>query len=199
MRLKMLMETSNPRVQDNCEPTSRVVNQGNYHTPTVHRTSIGEQVTSREQTSAHWDAIHMESEVTVAVLPEDNSPFPHIASLRGKPAGGTYFIILYPSTVLASTQDRMWWNQLLPRSADRSTMIVGACFPRSTVDRPDFDDEVQKYYGRWDRSIPEDNAICEAQQAGLSSMFSRPGHLSVREPVVHAIDNWILDRVVEGS
>ncbi len=170
-----------------------------YHTPTVHRTSIGEQVTIREQTTENWDAIHMESEVTVAVLPEDNSPFPHIAGLRGKPAEGTYFIILYPSTVFACTQDCMWWNQVLPRGPDRSTMIVGACFPRTTVGRPDFEHEVQKYYGRWDRSIPEDNAICEAQQSGLSSVFSRPGRLSVREPVVHAIDNWILDRVVEIS
>ena len=167
-----------------------------YHTPTVHRTSIGEQVTMREQTTENWDAIHMESEVTVAVLPEDNSPFPHIAGLRGKPAEGTYFIVLYPSTVLACTQDCMWWNQLLPRGPGRSTMVVAACFPRTTVERPDFEQEVQKYYERWDRSIPEDNAICEEQQAGLSSVFARPGRMSVREPVVHAIDNWILDRVV---
>ena len=75
-------------------------------------------------------------------------------------------------------------------------MVVAACFPRTTVERPDFEQEVQKYYERWDRSIPEDNAICEEQQAGLSSVFARPGRMSVREPVVHAIDNWILDRMV---
>ena len=167
-----------------------------YHTPTVHRTSLGEQITTREVTRGQWDAIHMQSDVTVAVLPEDNSPFPHIEGLRGRPANGTFFTVIYPSTIFGCTQDCAWWVQLLPRGPDRSKVITVACFPRTTVARPDFEREVEKYYHRWDSSIPEDNAICEAQHTGLDSRFAVPGRLSHREPLVHAINNWVLDRVL---
>jgi hypothetical protein len=45
--------------------------------------------------------------------------------------------------------------------------------------------------------LPEDNAISEVQQAGLASMFAQPGRLSVHEPIVHAMANWVLDRVLD--
>ena len=167
-----------------------------YHTPTVHRGSLGEQLTVREDSHGAWDAIHMESDVTVAVLPEDNSPFPHIGSLQGRAAKGTYFVVIYPSTVIACTQDCMWWVQLLPQGPGGSKLITVPCFPRDTANRDDFEQQVQKYYFRWDKGLGEDIAICEAQHAGIHSRYSRPGRLSYREPIVHAIDNWILDRVL---
>ena len=78
-----------------------------------------------------------------------------------------------------------------------SRVSVGSCFPRSTVQRPDFEEIVQRYYKRWDKSLPEDNAISELQQVGLRASLARPGRLSLREPVVHSIANWVLDRVLE--
>ena len=125
-----------------------------YHTPMVHKTSIGLQETTREETTGQWDAIHMESDSTIAVLPEDNSPFPHIPGLRGHPATGTYFTAVYPSTFFGTTQDCMWWLQQLVQGPDHTKVIVGSCFPRDTVARSDFEHEVHKYYRRWDKSIP---------------------------------------------
>ncbi|MDH3690218.1 MAG: aromatic ring-hydroxylating dioxygenase subunit alpha [Gammaproteobacteria bacterium] len=168
-----------------------------YHTPTVHRTSIGRQVTTRVETEGQWDAIHMESERSIAVLPEDNSSLPHISGLTGKPATGTFFTVIYPATFFATTQDCMWWLQALPRGPESCTIAVGSCFPKDTVARPDFEHEVKKYYTRWDKSLPEDNAISERQQAGLHSKFSQPGRLSWHEPIVHAIANWVLDHTLE--
>ena len=96
-------------------------------------------------------------------------------------------------------------------------MIQGSCFPASTVARPDFDEHVGKYYKRWDKSIPEDNAISErgpaarwrprwrarcrglTQQAGLESAAAAPGRLSVHEPVVHSFANWVLDRTIDKT
>lgn len=168
-----------------------------YHTSTVHRGSIGNQDTFRESTSGAWDAIHMESPDTIAVLPEDDSPFAHIEGLTGKPAAGTFFTVIYPSTFFATTQDCMWWIQQLPQGPERTRVIVGSCFPSSTMARDDFEEVVAHYYARWDKSIPEDNEICEKQQAGLRSRFSQPGRLSWREPIVHAIGNWVLDQVLD--
>ena len=90
----------------------------------------------------------------------------------------------------------MWWLQLLPHAVDRTTVVIGSCFPESTIQRPDFEFEVNKYYRRWDKALSEDNAVSERQQKGLSSTMSRPGRLSDYEPGVHWIANWVLDRVL---
>ena len=56
--------------------------------------------------------------------------------------------------------------------------------PAHLDQRADFAEVVQRYYKRWDISIPEDNEISGKQQIGLSSPFSRPGRLSHAEPLV---------------
>ena len=170
-----------------------------YHTPTVHKSSIGLQETDLIRTIGEWDSIHMESEDTIAVLPEDNTPFPHVEGLEGRPASGTSFTVLYPTTFFGSTQDCMWWLQTIPNGPRKCRVIQGSCFPASTVARPDFGEHVGKYYKRWDKSIPEDNAISERQQAGLESAAAVSGRLSVHEPVVHSFANWVLDRTIGGT
>jgi phenylpropionate dioxygenase-like ring-hydroxylating dioxygenase large terminal subunit len=167
-----------------------------YHTATVHRVSIGTQVCSRAESVGNWDAIHMPQETSVAVLPGETTSFPHIPTLKGKPAEGTYFAVVYPNWFFATTQDCMWWLYVQPRGPNRSIVMQGAVFPRATTERPDFAETVEKYYKRWDKSLPEDNEISVLQQAGLKSSFSQPGRFSLNEPVVHSIAQWVLDRVV---
>jgi choline monooxygenase len=167
-----------------------------YHTATVHRGSIGAQVLTFEDGPGEWEAGHLYSEKSVATLPGEKTGFPHIATLQGKAAQGTYFVLVYPCTTLAFFQDALMWLELYPQSAARTRLIVGSAFPRSTVERPDFDSVVQAYYARWDKSIPEDNWISEQQQLGLASPLSTTGRVSRFEPAVHKFANWILDRVV---
>jgi phenylpropionate dioxygenase-like ring-hydroxylating dioxygenase large terminal subunit len=169
-----------------------------YHTPHVHRQSIGAQHTMPEESHGAWGGVHMTAERTIAVLAEDiGHAFPPIPSLRGKPAAGTYFLAIYPSTFFALTQDCMWWLQQFPQGPARTKVAIGSCFPRATAARADFAEKAGFYYRRWDRSLPEDNTISERQQAGLRSTFASPGRLSVREPMVRDIANWILDRVLD--
>ena len=35
--------------------------------------------------------------------------------------------------------------------------------------------------------------------AGLDHALARSGRLSSREPLVHVIDNWVLDRVLDAA
>ena len=170
-----------------------------YHTATVHHVSIGKQICTREPATSNWDAIHMPAEKTSAILPGETTAFPHIATLSGKSAAGTYFSIIYPNTFFAATQDCMWWLHVAPKGPARSLVTHGACFPRETVERADFEEEVRKYYQRWDKSLPEDNEISEMQQAGLECSLSQPGRLSLQEPVVHALDQWVLDKLLNGN
>ena len=167
-----------------------------YHTATVHRGSIGNQDCVPVPTHGQWNAIHLQAPSTIAVLPEDNTSLPHIEGLYGLAAEGTYFSVIYPGAFFATHQDCMWWLQLLPHAVDRTTVVIGSCFPESTIARTDFKSEVEKYYRRWDKALSEDNAVSERQQKGLTSAMSRPGRLSSYEPGVHWIANWVLDRVL---
>ncbi|MBJ3776438.1 aromatic ring-hydroxylating oxygenase subunit alpha [Acuticoccus mangrovi] len=167
-----------------------------YHTATVHRKSIGTQKTVREEAVGDWDAIFMPAEATIAVLPGDTTPFPTIPSLKGRPAVGTYFTVLYPNTFFASTLDCMWWLQALPEGPGRCKVIHGVCFPKDTAARDDFAAVLPRYNRRWEKSLGEDNGISEEQQVGLNSRLGGPGRFSIHEPIVHAIGNWVLDRVL---
>ena len=86
--------------------------------------------------------------------------------------------------------------RVAPQGPTRCTLVVGSCFPKSTVARPDFEQEVQKYYFRWDKSIPEDNHISEEQQRGLGSPYCRTSRVSTHEVLVNTIAKWVLDRVL---
>lgn len=170
-----------------------------YHTATVHRVSIGKQVCTRERSIGEWDAIHMPQTTSSALLPGETTTFPQISTLKGRAAQGTYFAVVYPNWFFAATQDCMWWLHVVPCGAERSVVTHGAVFPRATAERADFDTVVQGYFRRWSKSLPEDNNISVRQQAGLKSYFARPGRLSLNEPIVHAVAQWVLRRTIGNA
>lgn len=169
-----------------------------YHTPTVHKRSIGLQRTDMELVErGQWSAIYMESPTTIAVLPGETSPLPVIPTLSGKATHGSFFALIHPTLFLGVTLDCMWFLEAVPLSTNKTIVHVGSCFPKSTIARPDFEHVVARYYFRWDKSIPEDNEISVQQQAGLKTLGKHPmGRLSLHEPAVHQFAHWILDRVL---
>jgi choline monooxygenase len=174
------------------------VDMESYHAPYVHPQSIGKQVVSRERVAGNWETLYMESNRTIAMVQDDHcAGFPPIKTLTGKPAVGTYFSMIYPSLLLITTLDAMWWIQKRPIAVDRTLVQAGFCFPRETIARPDFDEIAAHYHRRWDQVIDEDNRIIEAQQVGIRSSSYRPGRYADPEEVCHAVDNWILDQVLD--
>lgn len=172
-----------------------------YHVPTVHRSTLQRQkgpTATKQPTRGEWIALWKEHEGSRALLSGETG-FPFIPSLQDQAARGTWYPLIYPSTMFGATRDCMWWLELHPISASSTKLIVGSSFPKATVERPDFGEVVERYYKRWDISIPEDNAISDLQQRGLSSPFCRPGRLTHLEPLVHDLANWVLDRVLDGG
>lgn len=169
------------------------------HIATVHRKTIHKyappETHAPEAARGQYCALYSRHEGTMALL-EGEVGFPRIATLRGKPAEGTYFILLYPMTMLGCTTDTMWYLELRPHGPGRTTLVHGACFPRATVARPDFAEVSPRYFHRWDTTAAEDIEASQWQQVGLSSPLARPGRFSFRESLVHEIDNWVLDRVL---
>ena len=169
------------------------------HIPTVHRKTIQQNTPMDthhpEPARGQYCALFSTHEGSMALLKGDEG-FPPISSRTGKAATGTYFVMLYPSTMLGVTSDCMWYLELRPRGPDQTVLIHGACFPKSTVARDDFANVAERYFKRWDATAQEDIAASDRQQIGLRSPFSRRGRFSHHEVLVHEIDNWVLDRVL---
>jgi phenylpropionate dioxygenase-like ring-hydroxylating dioxygenase large terminal subunit len=175
-----------------------------YHIATVHRATINQYASAKaagywvEEATGDYVVTFAQHEGSMALL-KGATGFPTIESLYGRrEAGGTYAPLLYPSTYLACTIDCAWYLEMHPISANKTRMVHGALFPRDRLERPDFEQIASNYYQRWDITIEEDILASVRQQRGLETPFAPPGRFSHREPLVHQIDNWILDRVIDN-
>lgn len=172
----------------------------NFHLPTVHARSIGDVKatwTPIVGNPGNYLILHSKAERSRATLSGD-AGFERIPTLKGRAAEGAQYILIYPATVIGCDLDCMWFKQMIPDGPGMMRNIAAFCFPRSAVERPDFEAVASAYYRRYDMVIGEDNAISERQFAGLDQPFAKPGRLSTSEALVHAFDNWILDRVLDG-
>lgn len=173
----------------------------NFHLPTVHEKTIGDvKAEWREVVGepGNYLILHSKADRSRATLTGEPG-FDRIPTLEGPAAEGAQYILIYPATVIGCDLDCMWFKQMIPDGPDRMRNIAAFCFPPSAVARADFDDVVQRYFRRFDLVIAEDNFIAERQMAGLNHALARSGRLSAREPLVHAIDNWVLDRVLDQA
>ena len=173
-----------------------------YHIATVHKSTINKYASARtsgywvEEANGEYCVTFAQHEGSMALLKGD-SGFPVIESLKGlREAGGTCAPLIYPSTYLACTIDCAWYLELHPMGPHRTKLIHGSLFPRDRLARGDFEEVAAHYYKRWDITTDEDIVASDRQQRGLTSPFAVPGRFSHREPLVHEIDNWILDRVL---
>jgi choline monooxygenase len=176
-----------------------------YHIATVHRRTINRYASAKssgywvEPAEGQYCTTFAQHEGSMALLKGD-AGFPTIESLAGRrEAAGTSAPLIYPSTYLACTIDCAWYLELHPLGPAHTRLVHGALFPKARLARPDFAEVAQNYYKRWDITIEEDIVASERQQRGLDSPLVRPGRFSHREPLVHQIDNWILDRVLGAA
>jgi len=171
----------------------------NFHLPTVHEKTIGNVKavwTPIVGDPGNYVILHSKAERSRATLSGDVG-FDRIPTLTGRAAEGAQYVLVYPATVLGCGLDCMWFKQMIPDGPDRMRNIAAFCFPKSALERPDYEAVVERYHRRFELVIGEDNAISERQLAGLNHPLARAGRLSRREPLVHTIDNWILDRVLD--
>lgn len=175
-----------------------------YHIATVHKRTIQKYASARkagywvEEAKGEYCVTFAEHEGSMALLQGDQG-FPPLESVQGRrEAGGTCAPLIYPSTYLACTIDCAWYLELHPMGPNKTRLIHGSLFPKDRLARGDYEQVAANYYKRWDITTDEDIVASDRQQRGLDSPFALAGRFSHREPLVHVIDNWILDRVLEG-
>jgi len=176
------------------------VDMETYHTPVVHPRSIGDQPVEWLSSGGAYETVFHRDERTVSLAPGDGfEGFDRIRDEQGGTPAGTCFTTILPSLFLVTAVDSMWWIHKVPIAPDRTGVEVARAFPRRTVERSDFARHAPRYYERWDAVIDEDNAITEIQFEGIRSPLARPGRYAPEEGVLHRIDNWVLDRILDPA
>jgi choline monooxygenase len=172
-----------------------------YHVGPVHQKSIAGTYIAPEppdRVNGDFATIFNPHPGTSALLTgQQNHALPPIEGLSGKAAAGTRYYLFYPSFAFACTIDCMWFFEIQPEGPSRTRVKMDMCFPRATVNRPDFDEKVAHYEARWSKSMDEDVAVLELQQEGMESTQFTSGRYSYLEPVVSQFASWVVRRTVD--
>ena len=169
-----------------------------YHTGTVHAATVGAQKSVSFSGVGEWMGMQVLSKSSIAVM-NGEPPFKPIPDLSEQAKKGTFFMFLHPTTQFCCAQDCMWWLTVRPIAADRTVLSIGGCFPRQTVEQPNFEADAAPYYKRWESVALEDVGVLEKLQTALHSRLFQPGPLSWRDDLVHTFDRWVLDRIPEAA
>ena len=169
-----------------------------YHTGSVHRTTLGRQQSEPIPTDGEWSClrVYVAGKKTISVLSDAQDSLPINADLSEEQSTSTFFTNIHPCTQFVFAPDSMWWLAVQPQGPTASRVEVGSCFSADSIAHSDFQQRVQAYFRRLDTATPEDNEICEAQQAGHTVENRPQGRFSSEEQLTHTLANWVLDRVL---
>jgi phenylpropionate dioxygenase-like ring-hydroxylating dioxygenase large terminal subunit len=103
-----------------------------------------------------------------------------------------FYYLVWPATFVSLHPDYALVHRLVPRAADRTTVVCDWLFDPATAASAGFDatDAIEF----WDLTNRQDWHVCELQQRGTASRSWRAGRFSTNEASVHAFDLMCADR-----
>jgi len=124
--------------------------------------------------------------------------FPFVETLSEEDRNSTHFMVFYPHLLMNMPPDRITFHQYFPEGPNQTRIITWCCFPQSTIERDDFEEEFEKkYIGPMEMFIDEDKGICEVVHRGIVSKLTTPTRYSpTEEKTVHEFSNYVLDHVI---
>ena len=168
-----------------------------YHTSVVHKNSLGPMAAAPvDPHQGEWDAVLVPSERSIVPLPDDLREQPNPLPIFTKQ---TAFTNVFPSTQINATWDCLWVMRLLPIEQSLTEIEMMFCFPKESVQLPNFDRVLQTYLKRWHVAVSEDNAISLNQKQGIMSPFRTPGRFSHLEFGTHNFNNWLVSNMVRDE
>jgi phenylpropionate dioxygenase-like ring-hydroxylating dioxygenase large terminal subunit len=171
-----------------------------YHIPFVHKDSLARWQTDvyvRTESRGQEYVVFAEHDGSQLLLPFPGyDGFPPMPQIDKDKARGTFFTTLRPGMMMTMGNDGALVFQSEPISAKKSRLTVSSLFPRSYVEREDFELLSQNYYRRNEIVVVEDKNIALRQFAGIQSPYARIARLCGQELNLSLFANWIVDRVV---
>ena len=177
-----------------------------YHVPFVHKGTLsrhpvsGRELLAGDEVRGEYTA-HFTKHVGTRNVRDGKTTFPDIEAVKHMKETGTWFPAVHPMTMLSFHIDGMTSiTQEFPLGPHRMLMKREVLFPKAVAARPDFDEIVRGYHRDVDIVFMEDVRAAELQHLGLASPMNVPGRFPTgAEKLVHAFDNWVLDRVLDPA
>ena len=174
-----------------------------YHVRTVHRGSLDTFYPGAIRTEFKADgepmvyAINSSDNENGLYVPRDHT-LPFVDGLSESDNETTHFIIHYPHLLLNVPPDRITFHQYFPEGPEWVRITSWCCFPKSTVDLPNFEaDAEERYYPSMDMFLAEDKGVCELVHRGITGRMAEMSRYSPSEErTVHEFSNYVLDRVL---
>lgn len=174
-----------------------------YHVPTIHKESLdtfypGYRFSGFSASGDPGRYMINTSDIETGLYVPRDKTLPFIEGLSDEDAACTHFMIFYPSLLLNVPPDRITFHQYFPEGPDWTRIVTWCCFPKTTVELPNFEKDVEeRYYPQMEMFIKEDKGVCEIVQRGLNSPLTELGRFSpVEEKTVYDFSNWVLDKVI---
>lgn len=137
---------------------------------------------------------HMELREGVASLSTDGeNDRSCFAGLSPKDRRRVYYYAILPNMLLNLHPDYMLTFTLWPLAVDRTEVVCEWHFHPDEMAKPGFDPTSAIEF--WDVTNRQDWELSDLAQAGIASLGYRPGPYSNREELLHAFDQWLLERV----
>lgn len=122
------------------------------------------------------------------------SRLPPMPGLGARERQQVIFAILLPNMLFTALPDGAFYFVIMPESAQAITLRVGFLYPRSTIERPDFDACYGKVVEDFSIINDQDIAANRSIQIGRRSRFARRGPYSDQEqPLLH-LNRWLIRR-----
>ena len=127
-------------------------------------------------------------------------PLPPLPGLSGRNLSGTRYSWVYPNLTFAASIDAVWIFEAIPLASALTRVNMTVCFPKASVEQPNFVTKLSAYERRMEAGLAEDIPVIETQQRGLSSSLARAGRYSpLHEPSVHAFHRWTAQLLSEPN
>ncbi|MGI9235061.1 MAG: aromatic ring-hydroxylating oxygenase subunit alpha, partial [Woeseiaceae bacterium] len=169
-----------------------------YHVPSIHRESLntfypGFKYSGFKAKGEPGVYIMNTSDIETGLYVPRDKTLPFIDGLSAEDQACTHFMIFYPHLLLNLPPDRITFHQYFPEGPEWTRIVTWCCFPKSTVELPNFEKDVEeKYYPQMRMFIDEDKGVCEIVQRGIGGRLNQMGRYSPsQEETVHEFSNWV--------
>jgi Rieske 2Fe-2S family protein len=104
-----------------------------------------------------------------------------------------YYYAILPNLLLNLHPDYMLTFTLWPRAVDRTEIVCEWHFHPDAIARPGFDPSGAIEF--WELTNRQDWELSDLAQEGIASAGYVPGPYSNREELLHALDEWVIEKV----
>lgn len=133
-----------------------------------------------------WSILHMPSDASAA--PRENL----VEGLEDWQARDLFAAVAFPHFLFALNGDSMYWYQVFPEAADRLTLKIHICMPKSALALQGFDEMAEGAAQIAGHIHQQDIAANDLVWRGLNAPMTRQGRLSSLEGAIWQLNQWWL-------